>query len=134
MQVSVPKLGLALTLMLPFLVVPQEPITGTPPATAQESPLRVGGNVKPPAIIHQAKPKYPKQAAKDGTGGAVKIYLWVGKDGLPSHIRVAQGIGMGFDEAAVEAVRQYKFSPATRDGEPVPVELYIEVNFRIRKP
>lgn len=133
MLVSVSKLCLTLTLMLPLLAAPQEPITGAHTA-AQESPLRVGGNVKPPVLVHQAKPKYPKQAAKAGTEGAVKVYLWVGKDGLPSHIRVVKGLGMGFDEAAVDAIRQYKFSPATREGEPVPVEMYVEVNFHIRKP
>jgi protein TonB len=42
-----------------------------------------------------------------------------------------RGVGMGLDEKAVEAVRQYKFKPATRDGKPVKVDLYVDVNFNI---
>jgi protein TonB len=46
-------------------------------------------------------------------------------------VQVLRGIGMGLDEKAVEAVKQYRFKPATEGGEPVPVELNIEVNFKI---
>jgi hypothetical protein len=42
-----------------------------------------------------------------------------------------RGVGMGLDEKAVEAVRQYKFKPALQNGKPVPVDLYIDVNFQI---
>jgi protein TonB len=44
---------------------------------------------------------------------------------------VVRHLGMGLDEKAVEAVKQYKFKPATLQGKPVPVEVNIEVNFRI---
>jgi protein TonB len=46
-------------------------------------------------------------------------------------VRVVRGVGMGLDEKAVEAVRQYKFKPAMQNGKPVPVDLYIDVNFQI---
>ena len=56
----------------------------------------------------------------------------VGPDGRPRDIHVKQSLGMGLDEKAMEAVRQYKFKPAMKDGKtPVPVELTIEVNFRL---
>lgn len=42
-----------------------------------------------------------------------------------------KGLGSGLDEAAVEAVQKYKFAPATMNGQPVVVDLYIEVNFKI---
>ena len=57
--------------------------------------------------------------------------MWVDKDGNPSHVRVVRGAGHGLDEKAVEAVRQYRFKPATKDGEPVMVDLYIDVKFQI---
>jgi periplasmic protein TonB len=55
----------------------------------------------------------------------------VDKNGNPSDVKVVRGIGHGLDEKAVEAVRQYKFKPATKDGDPVMVDLYINVNFQI---
>jgi protein TonB len=57
------------------------------------------------------------------------VYLWVDEKGNPSHVRVVHGIGMGLDEKAIEAVRQYKFTPATVNGKPVKVDMYIEVRF-----
>jgi len=55
----------------------------------------------------------------------------VGPDGRPRNIRVVRGLGMGLDEKAVEAVRQYKFKPGTLNGKPVKVDLYVDVNFHI---
>ena len=46
-------------------------------------------------------------------------------------MRVIRGIGLGLDEKAVEAVRQYKFKPAMKNGQPVTVEMNVEVNFQI---
>jgi protein TonB len=47
------------------------------------------------------------------------------------HVRVIRGMGMGLDERAVEAVKQYKFKPAMENGRPVTVEMYIDVTFQI---
>lgn len=52
-------------------------------------------------------------------------------NGNPSHVHVLRGVGMGLDEKAVAAVRQYKFKPAMENGRPVLVELNVEVNFQI---
>jgi protein TonB len=61
----------------------------------------------------------------------VLVHLIVDAKGVPQNVQVLRGIGMGLDEKAVEAVKQYRFKPATEGGEPVPVELNIEVNFKI---
>ncbi len=61
----------------------------------------------------------------------MQLYLVVDRMGSPQHIRVVKGLGSGLDEAAVEAVQKYKFAPATMNGQPVVVDLYIEVNFKI---
>ena len=61
----------------------------------------------------------------------MQVYLIVDQQGNPTHVRVVRGVGMGLDEKAVEAVRQYKFKPAMQNGKPVPVDLYIDVNFQI---
>ena len=93
--------------------------------------MHVGGAVKPPVPIFTPDPEFSEEARKAKFSGNVEVYLWVDEQGNPSHIKVARGVGMGLDEKAVEAVRQYKFKPAMQNGKPVKVDLYIEVNFQI---
>ncbi len=91
----------------------------------------VGGSVRPPAVIYQVDPEFSEEARKAKFSGNVQVALIVDERGLPTHVRVERGVGMGLDEKAVEAVRQYKFKPAMENGKPVPVEIYVEVNFQI---
>src|SRR6202034_2094992 len=95
----------------------------------QERPMHVGGSVIPPKLVYHVDPVYSEEARQAKFSGNVQVYLWVDKDGNPSHIRVVKAAGKGVDEKAVEAVRQYKFTPATLNGAPVAVDLYIDVNF-----
>jgi len=55
----------------------------------------------------------------------------VSADGKPQQIRVQRPLGMGLDEKAIEAVRQWRFEPAKKDGQAVPVMINVEVNFRL---
>ncbi len=91
----------------------------------------IGGSVRAPVLVYQVDPEFSEEARKAKFSGNVQVYLIVGVDGTPSHVRVVRGVGMGLDEKAVEAVRQYKFKPAMQNGKAVPVDLYIDVNFQI---
>lgn len=62
--------------------------------------------------------------------GTVLLDLIVDAKGIPQNVHVSRGIGMGLDEKAIQAVKQYKFKPAMEGGNPVPVELKIEVIFQ----
>lgn len=97
----------------------------------REEPYNVGGSVRPPVLVHDANPEYSEAAKKAKLSGNVLVALVVDSDGQPQNVHVAQGLNNELDEKAVEAVQQYRFKPATRDGEPVPVNLKVEVNFRI---
>jgi len=55
----------------------------------------------------------------------------IGPDGKPRDVRVQRSLGMGLDEKAIEAVRSWKFEPAKKDGQPVAVQVNVEVNFRL---
>lgn len=92
---------------------------------------RVGGSVSMPEVIYSVDPEFSEEARKSKVSGDVTVYLWVDEHGNPTHVRVIRGMGMGLDEKAVEAVKQYKFKPAMENGKPVPVEMYIVVNFQI---
>ncbi|HEY2041003.1 MAG TPA: energy transducer TonB, partial [Edaphobacter sp.] len=76
-------------------------------------------------------PEFSEEARKAKASGDVTVYLWVDEHGNPTHIRVLRGMGMGLDEKAVEAVKQYRFKPAMENGKPVKVEMYVVVNFQI---
>ena len=94
-------------------------------------PRRIGGGVSAPQVIYQVEPEFSEEARKAKVAGNVLVNLWVDTNGNPSHVHVIRGVGMGLDEKAVEAVKQYKFKPAMENGKPVLVELNIEVNFQI---
>lgn len=93
--------------------------------------MHIGGGISKPVVLYQVEPEFSEEARKAKFSGNVEVYLWVDTDGKPSHIRVVRGVGMGLDEKAVEAVRQYRFKPAMKDGKPVQVDLYVDVNFQI---
>jgi len=59
------------------------------------------------------------------------LWVVVGPDGRVHDIRVSRTLGLGLDEKAMEAVRNWKFEPARKDGQPVAVQINVEVNFRL---
>ena len=93
--------------------------------------LHVGGSVSQPEVRYYVDPEFSEEARKAKFSGNVEVYLWIDEKGNPSHIKIARGVGMGLDEKAIEAVRQYKFKPAMQNGKPVKVDMYIDVNFHI---
>jgi protein TonB len=94
-------------------------------------PRRIGGGVSAPQLVYSVEPEFSEEARKAKVAGNVLVNLWVDTNGMPSHVHVIRGVGMGLDEKAVEAVKQYKFKPAMENGKPVLVELNVEVNFQI---
>jgi periplasmic protein TonB len=91
----------------------------------------VGGGVSPPVLIYSVDAEFSDEARRAKYQGVSVVSLIVDAHGLPQRIRVVRKLGMGLDEKAVEAVRQYKFKPSTYQGKAVPVEITIEVNFHI---
>jgi len=91
----------------------------------------VGGGVSPPVLIYSVDAEFSDEARRAKYQGVSVVSLIVDAHGMPQRIRVVRKLGMGLDEKAVEAVRQYKFKPSTYQGKPVPVEITIEVNFHI---
>jgi protein TonB len=90
-----------------------------------------GGGVSNPVLVYAPDPEFSDEARRAKYQGVCVVGLIVDAQGNPQRVRVVRPLGMGLDEKAVEAVRQYKFKPAVYQGHPVPVEINIEVNFRI---
>ena len=93
--------------------------------------MHPGGSVHPPVPLYEVDAEFSEEARREKFSGNVEIYLVVDEHGNPTHIRVTRGVGMGLDEKAIEAVRQYKFKPGTLNGKPVKVDMNIEVDFHI---
>jgi len=91
----------------------------------------LGGGVSAPVLIYDPDPEFSDEARRAKYQGVCVVGLIVDAQGNPQNVHVVRPLGMGLDEKAVEAVRQYKFKPAMLKGRPVPVEINIEVNFRI---
>ena len=100
------------------------------PQPEQQSAYNIGGSVHPPVLTYSRDPEYPESLRAAKLSGDVIVSLIVDQDGLPREVRIAKGMGNEFDQKAVEAVEQYRFRPATQNGEPVPVNLKIEVRFQ----
>ncbi|MGB8886843.1 MAG: energy transducer TonB [Candidatus Korobacteraceae bacterium] len=93
--------------------------------------FRVGGGVSAPRALDTPDPDYSEEARKAKYQGTCVLWLIVGPDGKPHDIKVARALGMGLDQKAIEAVRNWKFEPAMKDGKPVAVQINVEVNFRL---
>ncbi len=93
--------------------------------------FRVGGGVTAPALLWKKEPEYSEEARKAKHQGTVVLYIEVTPDGKASNMRVVKSLGLGLDEKAMEAVKQWKFQPGKKDGKPVTVAATIEVNFRL---
>jgi TonB family protein len=92
---------------------------------------RVGGGVSAPRAVYDPDPEYSEEARKAKYQGVVVLWVVIGPDGRVHDMRVQRSLGMGLDEKAMEAVRQWKFDPARKDGRPVPVQVNVEVRFSL---
>src|SRR5579884_421836 len=91
----------------------------------------VGPGVSRPVLLWKIDPDYSEEARKARFQGAVMLRVDIGVDGRPQNIRVAEPLGLGLDEKAIEAVRQWKFRPGMRNGRPVVMSALVEVHFRL---
>ncbi len=93
--------------------------------------LRIGGDIKAPVRIRDARPVYPPEALAARVTGVVIVEARVGPDGWVTNARVLRSIPM-LDQAALDAVMQWKFTPTLLNGQAVPVIMTMTVNFTLR--
>jgi TonB family protein len=92
---------------------------------------KVGGDVSAPVLVHSVDAEFTPKAKRAKHEGVSVVSCIVDSSGMPQQVHTIQKLGMGLDEKALEAVRQYRFKPSMLNGEPVAVEITIEVNFHI---
>jgi protein TonB len=89
------------------------------------------GSLTQPAVLYMIEPEYTDEARKAHIQGIVVLYLEVDPRGQAQNITVQQSLGLGLDERAVEAVRRWRFRPASRDGRPCSAQAIVNVSFRL---
>jgi TonB family protein len=107
--------------------------------TAEGSPVprpvkvRVGGAVQPPRPIHLTKLPYPEAARAAGSDGPVIVHAVVMRDGSIGSATAFPGSDPELAQAAVDAVRQWKYAPALLNGEPIETAITVEARFRLER-
>ena len=84
-----------------------------------------------PKPVFSPDPEYSEEARKAKYQGTVVLGLVVGPDGRPRDMKVLRSLGLGLDEKAIEAVKNWRFDPAVKDNKPVAVYISVEVDFRL---
>ena len=102
-------------------------------ASAQDAPP-AAPVVTPPRLIEFVEATFPPGAEAEGLEGRVLVAITIAADGAVTDVQIVRPAGYGFDEAAVDAVRRFRFEAARRDGVPVPVRIQYEYVFERRVP
>lgn len=91
------------------------------------------GNTSAPVPLFQPEAQFSDEARQQNIHDASRtIQFYVDAEGMPQNLHVVKPAGYGLDEEALQAVMNYRFKPAIRDGMPVPVFLTVAVNFHRR--
>jgi protein TonB len=93
--------------------------------------FRVGGGISAPRPVSTPDPEYTEEARRAKYQGTCILGLIVDAEGHPRDIRVTRGVGLGLDQKAIAAVKQWQFQPAMKDGRPVAVLISVEVSFKL---
>lgn len=95
-------------------------------------PYRPGSGITPPRLLKEVRADYTEEARQRGLTGEVVMEIVVRRDGSVGDVRILQGLASGLNDRAVQAVRQWRFAPAQRQGSPVDVIVEVAVEFRLR--
>jgi protein TonB len=105
-------------------------VGGLPDAPPPGQAVRVGGQIKEPKKLRDVKPAYPDIAKQARVQGIVILECVISPQGKVSEVKVLRGIPL-LDAAAIEAVKQWVYTPTLLNGVPVPVIMTVTVNFKL---
>lgn len=114
----------------PYLFLILEPQSPRPALESPDGPL-AEGDLRPPRALEKIPPSYPEEARKQRIQGVVVLRTVIAEDGSVTDVEVLKGQPEGLSEAAVEAVSQWRFEPATLNGKPIAVYYNLTINFRL---
>ncbi len=112
------------------VIAPVDPPPPAPPV--RYAPVRVGGTIRAPARIAGATPVYPITAQQARLEGVVVLEATIDERGSVERLRVVESAPL-FDQAALDAVRRWRYTPTLLNGVPVPVLMTVTVRFTLRQ-
>lgn len=112
---------------IPMMPAPPPP---PPPTPTPMKPIRIGGDIEQPTLLHRVSPEYPQIAVSAKKEGIVILEATVNADGFVSHVRVLRSEPL-LDKAAVDAVKQWRYSPLQLNGRAQPFILTVTVSFNL---
>jgi protein TonB len=130
----------------PTTPTPDQAAPANPPSPNPDVSVihQVGGGVTPPKVLSMPEPQFSQLARKQKVSGVATVQLIVDAQGNPANVHITKSIAdtvgknkkkqaaaLSLDQAALDAVKQYKFAPATLHGKPVAVYMNVEVNFQL---
>jgi protein TonB len=95
-------------------------------------PFRPGSGVEPPRLLREVKADYTDEARRGNIEGEVELEIVVRRDGTVGDVKIVRGLRGGLNDRAVQAVRQWRFSPGRMKGVPVDVVVEVGVEFKLR--
>jgi TonB family protein len=98
---------------------------------SDDAPLRVGGDVRAPVVVQKVEASYTEEARNARINGIVILEVVIGRDGLVKKASILKPLPFGLDQAAIDAVTQWKFKPGTLNDKPVDVIFNIVINFKL---
>ena len=109
---------------------PSVPVLAKPPAEAPVKRTRIAARVAEANLIHDVPPQYPAEAGRARIEGTVVLMAVIDKDGTVKDVRVESGLPI-LAQAAIDAVKQWRYKPYVIDGQPVEVDSRITINFTL---
>ena len=102
-----------------------------PPPPPQRGPIRTGGQIETPALLHRVEPYYPPMAVAARLEGMVILEAIIGRDGTVAEVKVLRSAGVLLDREALLAVRQWRFKPLLLNGQREEFILTVTLSFHL---
>jgi len=109
---------------------PSVPVLAKSPVPTPVKRMRIAARVAEANLIHDVAPQYPPEAGRERIEGTVVLMAVIGKNGAVTDVRVESGLPI-LAQAAIDAVKQWRYKPYMIDGEPVEVDSRITINFNL---
>ena len=115
--------------------LPEAPLPPPPPPAppAPAGPVRIGGKVQPPTLIHRVDPTYPPMAVNAHLQGVVILEAIVDEEGVVREVKVLRSVNPLLDREALNAVRQWRYAPVILNGTPVKFVLSVSLSFSLTR-
>ena len=106
--------------------------TAAPASTVNSDQAKKDAKITPVHIVHRVPPVYPAEAKKNPVDGSVVLEATIMTDGTPENVRVVKSLRADYDQSALDAVKDWRFAPAMKNGVPIEVQTHIDIHYSMK--